>query len=122
MPGGFRKLAQTLRLRSPTISRSKLCGLIKTISGGKSGEFEITGRTQAEIRDRMVRERAHGKKAPILARTERSQVSWDRAPDEPQVESEPLEKTRVELAIERHPNGSTSVSQMICTRSFGLRR
>jgi hypothetical protein len=35
----------------------------------------------------------------------------DTAPDEPQVDLEPLEKTRVELGIERHPNGSTSVSR-----------
>src|SRR5262249_5944397 len=38
-------------------------------------------------------------------------VGWDTAQQEPQVESERLERTRVASAIERHPNGSTSVSR-----------
>jgi hypothetical protein len=38
-------------------------------------------------------------------------VGLDTAPDDPQVELEPLEKSRVELATERHPNGSVTVSR-----------
>ena len=62
---------------------------------------------QAEMRERMLQERANRKKHQFALEPK----GWDTAPEEPQVESEPLEKTRVESAIQRHPSGSTIVGR-----------
>jgi hypothetical protein len=66
---------------------------------------------QAEMRERKLQERANRKKHQFALERKDVSFGWDTATDELQVESEPLEKTRIESAIERHPNGSTSVSR-----------
>ena len=79
-------------------------------SGGDPVSSNLLEERQVEMRQRMLQERAHRKKHQ-LAREPKGVMRWDTSADKPQVESEPLEKTRVESAIERHPNGSTSVSR-----------
>jgi len=66
---------------------------------------------QAEMRERMLQETANRKRHQFALEPKDISFGWDTGPDEPQFESEPLEKTRVESAIERHPNGSTTVSR-----------
>jgi len=66
---------------------------------------------QAEMRHRMLQETANRKKHQFAVDAKGVSIGFDTAPDEPQVESEPLEKARVELAIERHPTNSTTVGR-----------
>jgi hypothetical protein len=66
---------------------------------------------QAEMRQRRLQEKANRKKHQFALEPKGVSFSRNAAPDEPQVESESLEKARVESAIERHPNGSTTVSR-----------
>ena len=59
---------------------------------------------QAEMHERMLQERANRKKDQFALEPKRVSIAWDTAP-KPQAESEPLEKTRVELAIEKQEDG-----------------
>jgi hypothetical protein len=58
---------------------------------------------QAEMRQRMLQERANRKKNQFALEPKGAGFGLHTALDEPQLESEPLEKSHVELAIERHP-------------------
>lgn len=52
---------------------------------------------QAEMRERMLQESANRKNHQFALEPKSVNFGWETAPDEPQVESEPLEKTRVEF-------------------------
>jgi hypothetical protein len=72
---------------------------------------KLLGDRQAEMRQRMLQETASRKKHQFALEPKCVSLGWDSAPDERNVESEPLEKARIQSAIKRHPNGSTSVSR-----------
>jgi|RhiMetdeSRZDD1v2_1073273.scaffolds.fasta_scaffold66902_2 hypothetical protein len=64
----------------------------------------------------MLQETANQKSTNSALESKGVSFDLDTAPEEPQLESKPLEKMRVELAIERHPNGIRTISRDdLCT-------
>src|SRR5262245_3811341 len=96
-----------------SIPRSKLYGLPSSTIRAEANPVssKLLEERQAEMRQRRLQERANRKKHQFVLEPKSIGVGWDTAQQEPQVESERLERTRVASAIERHPNGSTSVSR-----------